>query len=163
MQRVSELIGKPIVSAESGERIGKVTDVLLDPQTQHVVGIVVGGGVFASEHVLPYGDVQTLGRDAVIARTGAGVVGPKEWRQYTVDATRSSTLKHRRVLTTSGRALGEVHDILLNDGGMVESFEVSGGGLMPRRSILPSVKGLTIGSDAVLVPDETAAAMEQSK
>ena len=38
MQKVSELIGKSIVSADSGERIGKVSDVLVDPQSQHVLG-----------------------------------------------------------------------------------------------------------------------------
>ena len=167
MQKVSELVGKPIVSAETGERIGKVADVLLDPHSHHVLGLVVGAGLFRSEHVLPYSDVQTLGKDTVVARSGTGVVGPKEWREQGIDAARSSTLKHKRVLTTSGRALGEIHDVLLDDSaGTVEAFEVTGstlGGLMHRRSILPQASGVTIGADAVLVPDETAVALEESR
>jgi uncharacterized protein YrrD len=160
MRKVSELVGQPIVSAASGERVGKVSDVLLDAETRHVVGLVVAGGLFTSEQVLPYKNVQTLGKDAVIARSTTGVVGPKGWREQAAAATRSSTLNHKRVLTTSGRALGEVHDVFLDDAGTVEAFEITGGGLMRRRSILPRAGGVTVGSDALLVSDETAAAME---
>jgi hypothetical protein len=35
----------------------------------HLVGSVVGGGFLGSERVLPYGDVQALGQDAIVART----------------------------------------------------------------------------------------------
>ena len=62
MHKVSELVGKSIVSAESGERIGKVADMLLDQQSQRVLAIVIEGGLFSSEHVLPLSDVQTLER-----------------------------------------------------------------------------------------------------
>jgi len=166
MQKVSELVGKPIVSAETGERMGKVADVLLDPQSSHILGLVVGGGLLSSEQVLPYADVQTLGKDAVVARSGKGVVGPKEWRQQGLDTARSSALTHKRVLTTSGRALGEIHDVLVDESaGTVEAFVVANsalGGLVRRRSILPQGSGVTIGADAVLVPDEAAAALEEA-
>ena len=72
-------------------------------------------------------------------------------------------MKHRRVLTTSGRAVGEIRDVLLDDAGAVEAFDIGGstlGGLLRRRSTLPHGEGVTIGADAVLVPDETVAAME---
>lgn len=163
MQKVSELVGKSIVSADTGERIGKVSDVLVDPQSQHVLGLVVAGGVLGAEHVLPYTDVQTLGTDAVVARSGSGVVGRKEWHQQAIETIRTSTLQHKRVLTTSGRALGNIRDVLLDDAGGVEAFEIAGstlGGLLRRRSTLPQAHGVTIGADAVLVSDETAAEME---
>lgn len=163
MQKVSELIGKPIVSAENGERLGKVSDVLVDAHSQHVVGLVVATGLLSSEHVLPYADVQTLGTDAVVARSGSGVVGPKEWHQQAVETVRTSTLKHKRVLTTTGRALGDVRDVLLDEAGEVEGFEVGGsrfGGLLRRRSRVPQARSVTIGADAVLVPDESATDLE---
>ena len=166
MHKVSELVGKPIVSAESGEQIGKVADVLLDQQSLHVLGIVIEGGLFASEHVLPFSDVQTLGKDAVVARSGTGVVGPKEWHQRAIEGVRTSALKHKRVLTTSGRALGEIHDVLLDETGIVEGFEVTGSRLsrlMGRHSLLPQASGITVGADAVIVSDETAAAIEKSR
>ena len=76
MHRVSELVGRAIVAAESGERIGTVSDVLLDPASQRVLGLVIAGGLLSSEHVLPISDVQTLGTDTVVARSATAVVGP---------------------------------------------------------------------------------------
>jgi uncharacterized protein YrrD len=159
MQKVSELINKPVVSAETGVRIGKVSDVLLDPQARQVIGLVIAGGVFSSEQVLPYSDVQTLGKDAVVARSGTGVVGRKAWRRQAVSTTRATALNRRRVLTTGGRALGEIDDLRIDDAGTVEAFEVTNsklGGLRHKRSIVPHTSGVTIGDDAVLVPDEAA-------
>jgi len=159
MHKVSELIGKSIVSAATGERLGKVSDVLVDQQSHRVLGFVIGGGLMSAEHVLPHADVQAMGADAVVARSATGVVGAKEWREQGVAGARTSTLKHRRVLTTTGRSLGEVHDVLLDDGGgAVEAFEVTApslGGLVHKHAILPHVSGMTIGADAVLVPDES--------
>ena len=80
MQRISELVGKPIVSAATGERVGRVTDLLLDRGSCRTVGLVLAGGLMSSEHVLPYSDVQVVGKDAIVARSGDGVMGPKEWK-----------------------------------------------------------------------------------
>jgi uncharacterized protein YrrD len=166
MHKLSELVGKSIVSAESGEQIGKVADMLLDKQSQRVLAIVIEGGLFSSEHVLPFADVQTLGKDAVVARSGTGVVGAKDWHQRAIEVTRTSGLKHKLVLTTSGRALGEIHDVLLDETGIVEGFEITGsrlGRLMGRHSLLTRADGITAGADAVIVSDESAAAIEASR
>ncbi len=167
MRRVSELVGKPVVSADTGERIGKVSDVLLDAQSRRMLGVVVSAGLFAGEQVLPYEDVQTIGKDALVARSAGGVVGPKGWRAQGLDTLRTSALTGRRVLSTSGRSLGELHDLQVDEqAGTVEAFEVAVaamGGLVRRRALLPRVDGVTVGADAVLVPDVTADAMEESR
>jgi uncharacterized protein YrrD len=154
MWKVSELIGKSIVSANNGERIGRVADVLLDADSHRVVGLVIAGGVLTSEQVLPYAEVQTLGTDAVIARSATGLITAKEWHAQPLVATRTSTLKKMRVLTASGRAVGDVRDILLDENGMVDALEVSGAGLLRRRSTVSTSPGMTIGSDAVLIPED---------
>lgn len=153
MWKVTQLIGKSILSGNSGEQLGKVADVLLDADSHRVVGLVVAGGVLRSEQVLPYAEIQTLGTDAVIARSATGLITAKEWHAQPLAATRTSTLKKLPVLTTSGRAVGDVRDILLDEKGLVDALEVSGGGLLRRRSTVSNAPGLTIGSDAVLIPD----------
>jgi uncharacterized protein YrrD len=59
----------------------------------------------------------------------------------------------------SRSALGEVHDVLLDDDGRVVGFELvssSMGGLRHQYSTVPYASGLTVGADAVVVPDEAA-------
>ena len=166
MQKASDVVGRAIVSSETGERIGRVADLLIDAGVARVLGLVIGGGVLKSEQVLPYTDVHTLGGDAVVARTATGVLNPQQWREQGSEGTRSSTLKHRRVLTTTGRALGEIDDVYVDEAtGTIEGFELVGSafaGLVQRRSMLPQGSGITIGADAVLVPDELAAGLEKS-
>jgi uncharacterized protein YrrD len=159
MRKISELIGKAIVSADSGQRLGRVSDVLLDADARSALGLVVSDGVLSGEQVLPLAEVQTLGTDAVVARSASHVVAAREWRQRDVAAIRSSAVKHKPVLTGRGRALGEVHDVLLDDDGRVLGFELvssSMGGLRHQYSTVPYASGLTVGADAVVVPDEAA-------
>lgn len=157
VHRVSDIIGKPVVSAESGDRLGSVSDALVEPEGVSVVGLVVGGGVLAKEHVLPFGDIQTLGGDTVLARTHAGVVAPREWRRGGVKATRSSKLRGRPVLTAGGEKLGEVSDLLVDEHtGAFDGLEISAhqlAGLRTKRSIVRARDQIRIGRDAVVVPE----------
>jgi uncharacterized protein YrrD len=86
-KRVSELIGKPVLSADGGERLGTVSDLLLQDDTHQLVGIVVTHGVLRKEQVLPASAVQSFGPDAVVSRS-AELVGAKEWRDSHADPTR---------------------------------------------------------------------------
>jgi len=79
-RRATSLIGKPVVSANTGEKLGSVSDLLFDDGNRQLVGLVVQHGMLRSEEVLPAGDVQTFGRDAVVSRTGAALISAKEWR-----------------------------------------------------------------------------------
>lgn len=167
MHRVSEIIGKPIVSAETGDRLGSVSDALVEEGSINVVALVVGGGLLAKERVLPFRDIQTLGGDTVLARTDSGVRSPKEWHRTGVRAIRSSELTGRSVVTVGGQRLGEVSDLLVNDRtGSFDGVEVSArhlGGLRTRRVTLPATNNLRIGPDAVVVPDEAVEAFERPR
>jgi uncharacterized protein YrrD len=156
MHKVSDLVGKPIVSS-TGEKVGSVSDVLVDEAATHVVGLVVGGGMFHAERVLPFSDVETVGRDAVIARSAEHVVGPQQWREQQVPASRTSGLRNRPVMTAGGRQLGAVRDIYIDDqNGNVQGYEIGSprlGGLSERRTMLTRSDGVAVGPDAVLVPE----------
>ena len=79
-KRASELIGKPVVSATTGEKLGTVSDLLLDDAGRGLVGLVLRHGLLKSEDVLVADAVQTLGPDAIVSRSGE-LIGAKEWHQ----------------------------------------------------------------------------------
>ena len=81
VQRVSDLIGKPVVAADDGERLGTVSDLLVDETSSHVVAYVIRqGGFMKREAVLPAPAVKTLGRDTVVTSSRADLVDAREWR-----------------------------------------------------------------------------------
>ena len=164
MRRVSEYLGKPIVSADTGERVGTVADVLVDAHAHRIVGVIVSGGLLTSEHVLPYPDVQVMGGDAVIAKSRQHLIGAREWQQGGRDAARANTYKNKRVITTGGRELGLVRDVYVNEQtGVVDAYDVAGPAfsrLVEHRSVLAQSADVTVGPDALVVSEGAAREFE---
>jgi len=158
MLRLSELVGRHVVSQDVGAKVGEVADVLVDRSS--VVGIVLAGGVFASERVLPFNAVAVFGEDTVIASTGTAIVDAAQWSKSGVAAQRLSALRKKRILTTAGEMLGVVGDVYVETTGTVVSYDVETrglGGLVKHHKILPA-EGVTVGTDALVVSEEAASA-----
>lgn len=78
-KRATDVIGRPVVSAETGRKLGVVGDLLIDDAGIEVVGLVVRHGRLKGEDVLPAAAVHSLGPDAVVSRTDELIDG-REWR-----------------------------------------------------------------------------------
>jgi len=78
-KRATDVIGRPVVSADTGRKLGRVSDLLLDDAGREIVGLVVKHGALRGEDVLPASAVNSLGPDAVVSRTDALIDG-REWR-----------------------------------------------------------------------------------
>jgi uncharacterized protein YrrD len=156
MLRLSELAGRPVVAQDAGARVGEVADVLTDGD--RVVGIVLAGGILASEQVLPFSEVQRMGQDTVIATSNSGVLDAKRWAQSGIAGQRLSTLRKKQILTTTGHILGVVGDVYLDENGTVAGYDVESrgfGGLVKRHQMLPA-NGVTVGPSALVVSQEAA-------
>jgi uncharacterized protein YrrD len=78
-KRATDVIGRPIVSADTGKKLGTVGDLLLNDNGRELVGLTVRHGALRSEDVLPIESVQSLGSDAVVSRSDH-LIGAREWR-----------------------------------------------------------------------------------
>lgn len=78
-KRASDVIGRPVVSADTGKRLGTVSDLLLDDTGRQLLGLVVKHGALRGEGVLLVDSVQSLGTDAVVSHSDA-LVTAREWR-----------------------------------------------------------------------------------
>lgn len=158
MYRVSDMIGKPVVSTRSGDKLGTISDALLDASRVELVGLIVRHGLIPKEHVLPLGDVQTVGRDAVLAATEEHLLSSREWRERDEDAIRSSALRGRRVVTAAGEQVGTVSDFLVDEGtATLQGIEIEShslAGLRSHRAVLSPRAAPRIGPDAVIVQED---------
>lgn len=155
MYRLNEMIGKAVMSTANGQKLGTVSDALLEPDGTSMLGLVVGSGMLGKDRVLPLSDIQTVGADAILVRTDQHMLSAREWRQSEVDATRSSSVRGRRVVTDAGQQIGRVSDLLIDEHtGALAGLEVeesSLGGLRHRRSVVNAPPMPRIGPDAVVV------------
>jgi uncharacterized protein YrrD len=163
MPRTRDLIGKAIVSADRGERIGTVSDVLIDSTHACAAALMVRGGFLKRERVLPFDGVQVFGRDAVIVRPEAGALDAHAWKQRGVTARRASQIRHTRIITRGGRDVGAVSDFYLADSGTIEAYDVESsgfGGIVRRHARLAHTDDISIGDDAMVVSEGAADALE---
>ena len=81
IQRASQVIGKSVMAADNGEKLGTVADLLFDDSDRHLIGLVVSQGLLRAEQVLPADAVQAFGRDAVVSASRAALISARDWRE----------------------------------------------------------------------------------
>src|SRR6266540_3478254 len=115
MIRAHELEGRAVVDVDAAEKIGKIDEVILDPDAGQVAAFAVSRGeklLGGGGHVtVPAWSVQAIGPDALTVRHTA-VLGDDAHRFEGLP--RLSDVVGRKVVTQSGKLLGTVEDVLIN-------------------------------------------------
>jgi uncharacterized protein YrrD len=165
MRRVTELVGKPIVTSDTGKDVGSAADVLVSQDGSRLVGFVITRGTLRGEKgVLPFEQVQSLGRDVIVAKGEPLILDREQWADEGVASIRSSSFVHKRIVTTDGRRLGEVKDLCVDErSGDIAGYEVveSGfAGLVQRRRTVERSGRVVVGPDVVILDADALAENE---
>jgi len=166
MRKGSELIGKPVVSFDTGEQFEKIQDLIFDQVNNQLIGFVVDeGGWFSGARVLPLNRIQALGPDTVIVPDRKAVIPADTDPIIRKILERNNILKGTKIVTTDGKDLGTLVDLYFDEQtGAIEGYEASGGifaDAVSGRSFVPAPHALKIGEDVAFVPPETAQLMEE--
>src|SRR5947207_3067315 len=142
-RRGSELVGKPIITFDTGRKLAHVEDLLVDPERNQVLALLIdGGAIFQSARVIPFGHIQAIGQNAVIVPK-SGVIYEVKRLAELQRLFDGRTIKGMRVYSERGDRLGIVGDMIIDDhSGEVLYYEVSGGALgdamKGKRTIVPT-------------------------
>src|SRR5215208_1619405 len=116
MLRGKELRGRAVVDLDAAEKIGGLVEIVLDPASQRVAGLIVseqpGGLGKGRQLVLPAPAVRAVGPDAITVRRGCEP-GFELWQLSGLP--RLSQLIGRKVVSYSGSLLGTIEDVLIDD------------------------------------------------
>ena len=166
-RRGTDLVGKPVITFDSGRRLARVQDLLVDPERNQVLALLIDpGAVFTSARVIPFGHIKSIGENAIIV--------PKRDVVYNVSRIPElkkvfdgRTIKGMRVYSENGDRLGSVGDMILDDhSGEVLYYEVSGGAIgdamKGKRTIVPS-EIQNMGALVLYVSAATAARLESQQ
>ncbi|MHB0875856.1 MAG: PRC-barrel domain-containing protein [Anaerolineae bacterium] len=165
---VKGLLGQPVITVNSGRRVGSIQEILFSAVDGRVTAIIlskppVAGATkaVAAEHVTLLGIDVTLIDDE-------SSVSPLAEPPSAVTGVRASTAVMRtQVITTEGRRVGEVSDIALDDQGNVLGYHLSHNILRDTfrgKPFLPAAVVRAVGDDAVIIDAlglPVAAAAEQ--
>jgi uncharacterized protein YrrD len=129
MIRGRDVLRLPVITRDTGGKIGQVEDFVINRNCTRVLGIVVDEkGVFGSARVVLWPDILAVGLDVVIIESETSVVKASEVPEIAEVLERGFVLVGNPVETTAGRELGEIENFYFNPKtGAVEGFELIGG------------------------------------
>lgn len=166
MLKGRDILGKPVVSYDTGERINTVKDLVFDQNDNQLLGLLLEeSGWLSSAKVILLKNVQAIGPHALIVPSKDSIVNANEIAVLENILKHNNILKGTHIMTTDGRDLGKMIDLYFDEKtGSVEGYEVSGGlfaDAYSGRSFVPAIQTLKIGEDVAFVPSQTADYMEE--
>lgn len=165
MRTAGQLAGLAVVGEGTGERLGRVQDVLFDPSSGQITAFLVRtGGILAKAQVLTRLFVRSLGADAVLVESGK-VLEEAHADPPVPGSLSAHSLDDRPVLDDSGKLLGKVTDVLVDEAALtVTALQLSTGlleAVLHGKTHIPLPVVKAIGADSIVVPaswDAAAAA-----
>jgi uncharacterized protein YrrD len=150
MRKGKDAGGLLVITRDTGKRVGKVEDLVVDRQGSRVLGILVDeAGWFKEAKVVAWPSFRVMGLDAVIIDDEASAKRASEVPEMKEALEEGNVLVGVRVETTDGRELGKIEDFYFDpDTGIVKGYELSGG---KGRSFLPTPASFQAGKDAAFV------------
>ncbi|HEX9993871.1 MAG TPA: PRC-barrel domain-containing protein [Acidimicrobiales bacterium] len=107
MRRFAEVLGLPVVSATTAERLGTVAALVVDPAGARVASVRVSGG---PGEFVSWEDLRGVGPDAVVVAADAAIRSARPGLEERA-AAGVADLIGKRVLTDAGTEVGTVADV----------------------------------------------------
>ena len=150
MRSSKDMTGVPLITRNSGTKVGKVEDVVLNRECTKVLGFVVDEpGLFSGTRVVAWSSVLIVGIDAVIIDHESSLKKAALIPEIEQVLERGYVLKGLDLQTTQGRKLGRIEEFYFDSAtGEVLGFELSGG---REKSFLPASPSLETGKDVAFV------------
>lgn len=158
MRKGRELLGLPVIEQGSGHRWGEIQDLVLDHEQQDVKGYLLDkGSWFHAPKQIEVTSISQVAEDAFIA--AGEPVSVKIDKPCLV-----SSLGGKPVQTVSGRQLGTIQDVLLDDQcRTIIGYEISDGfisDVLSGRAVIFKHNVLGYERDLVVVEDKLAGMWE---
>lgn len=161
------LVGMAVVGQEDGAQLGHVRDLIFDHETDQVLALVLGerdlfGLIDAL--IVPWRELRSIGKDVILARSSASRIKLHDDPASSSVSTRETSLSGTHIVTTEGKALGTLADMMIDEAtGRVAGYEVSGGFVadtLRGKKFLPAPPGLSIGPNVAIAPPSAEAQMK---
>ena len=155
MVRYEFVKGLPVITMAEGKQIGKVDDLVVDPERKAVSWLRLhSGGMLSGERLWVSTEaVHGVGEDAVTINAEADARAPADAPEALALVKAKRGIIGNKVITESGERLGEVRDYEFNPGTFaLTSLSIPPGmGVVGDTLMITDNKVLTIGEDVIVV------------
>jgi len=156
MARYEHIKGLPVVTVAEGKQVGKVDDLLVDPDQKAVRWFRLHtGGLLGGDRLwVPASAVQGLGEDMVTIKSEADVLTRDEATEAEALVKAKRGVIGSKVATDNGDHLGQVRDFEFapDTFAVTQLFLASGLYFSGQLKAIPGDTILSIGEDMIVVP-----------
>ncbi len=167
--KFSEMIGLPIISVSTNEKLGTVRDILFKIPTKEICALIILNKKFMSSlKVVKIKDVINIGKSAVLIQDDQCIMPSKRYFTEVNDVKRyGDEVVEKQIYTDNGIDLGIIQDITFDfETGMLEEFEISDGlvqDLIDGRKMFPVSESIQIEQGIVIVESEKLHALKETQ
>lgn len=155
MARYEFMKGLPVITMTEGKQVGKVDDLVVDPERKAVSWLRLhSGGMLGGERLwVPAEAVHGVGEDAITINAEADVRSPADAPEAVALVKARRELIGNKVITENGERLGEVRDYEFDP----DTFAVTSLSVPPGMNVVGEIlliagdQVLTIGVDVIVV------------
>jgi uncharacterized protein YrrD len=155
MIKSRDLIGRLIVTITTGEIVGKVKDVLIDPQQWTIAALVLPSRMFSRETIiLPRSVVHVFGKDVVLVKSNETMARDDSLDQVASLLAVSGEMRGRSLATEQGLRLGVLDDLLVDEMGKVVAYELARvfvHGPLAESKQIPFSATRSVGPDLIII------------
>ena len=112
IERIDKLIGRAVVSLETANKLGPVTDLLVDPISGELAGLVVHRSTDETDALVSILDIHGIGPDAVMVDGEQSLVLTEASPLNTLPRAQADLI-NVKVLTEHGQLLGNIANLFL--------------------------------------------------
>ncbi len=157
MKKSQEIIGLPVFSIIDGMKLGRVEELVINPEAGKVDFILISNGNrYADARVLPYNFVMGVGADAVTTESEKQLSSINENTSAANLIMKNISVKGNRVLTNKGNLIGIVSEYEIDEqNGKITQLEYK---TIPDESQIEVIQAenvVTYGLDVIVIKEMT--------
>lgn len=149
--KLSQVVNLPVIDVQEGVMLGKIRSLRIDPQRKQVMACeIVPPQLKDIPRYLPFAAIRRFGPDAAIA----GETATMEEKESQESRILGADLLTKKVVSETGRFLGEVKDFTFNPMGDVLAIYLKAGMgdvFLKGEQPIPIASLLTIGGDFIVL------------
>ncbi|ATW26985.1 PRC-barrel domain-containing protein [Candidatus Formimonas warabiya] len=158
MEKLSrKILSLPVLSVNEGEQLGYIKSIVVDPAIKEIIAFVIDQkGWFKEDKIIPFNRVTSIGENAVVIDKSGTAEKPANFPQILKLLKSPAQLINSKVVSTTGKALGQVEEFWFDSSGKITKLEISGRGtegIWKGKAALPCEEVVTMGKDVVIVAD----------
>ena len=157
-RRSQDIIGKVVISVSTGQKLGTVEDLLIDPPAMRVAALLLSKGSLINRDVVavPVDDVEAWGQNAIMVNGPESALRREELADHEKWVSATDDIRGRPIITVDGTRVGQVDDLIIDRDGNVTLYEIGEGGMAlasrdKAKKVFPANTTQAIGQDVIIV------------